>query len=272
MHTITSATSPPTGAASPRAALVFGLVRHARLRPRYHAFNYPCFFLRLRMDQLPDQAEVPRGLGINRRSLLSFHDSDHGKGDGNSLGWIRGLLDQAGIHDADGPIWLHAFTRVLGYTFKPVSFWFCHRTDGSLRAIVCEVNNTFGERHAYLLAHGNESLRNGEMLTAMKSFYVSPFFRVEGHYRFRFMNLAGRTVSRIDYCDDDGVLLNTSLSGDYAPLNAASVRKALLGYPLFTLGVIVRIHWHALRLWLKRVPFVKKPAAPSAAPTNLSEH
>lgn len=263
---------PPEALPASRAALVFGVVRHARLRPRHHAFSYPCFFLRLRMDQPPTQADLPRGFGLNRRAPLSFHDVDHGKGDGNSLGWIRGLLEQGGIRDADGAIWLHAFTRVFGYTFKPVSFWFCHRKDGSLRAIVCEVNNTFGERHAYLLAHEGDSLRNGEMLTAMKSFYVSPFFRVEGHYTFRFMNLAGRTVSRIDYCDDQGVLLNTSLSGHYAPLDTTGVRQALIAYPLFTLGVMVRIHWHALRLWLKRVPFITKPAPPSAAPTNLSEH
>jgi DUF1365 family protein len=251
--------------AAGNVALAFGVIRHVRLHPAHHAFAYPCFFLRLRMDGLPQQGDLPAGFGLNRRGLISFHDRDHGAGDGHSLAWVRGLLAEGGIDDADGPIWLHTFARVLGYAFKPVSFWYCHRADGRLRAIVCEVNNTFGERHAYLLAHRNQPLRNGEDLTAAKSFFVSPFFRVEGEYRFRFMNPPGRTVARIDYHDGDTALLNTSMSGIYAPLDARAMLRALFGYPMFTFGVIVRIHYHALRLWLKRVPLVSKPASPAAA-------
>jgi uncharacterized protein len=138
----------------------FGQVRHTRLAPVRHAFVYATYFLMLPMRSLQTSAPGNRsGLAINRRAALSFYDSDHGDGrgaaQGGALGWLDELLQQEGIQDATGEVWLHCYPRVWGYTFKPVSFWYCHRAAhdqaGSLRAIVVEVNNTFGERHCYLL-------------------------------------------------------------------------------------------------------------------------
>jgi DUF1365 family protein len=152
---------------------------------------------------------------------------------------------------------------VLGYAFKPVSFWFCHRADGALAAIVVEVNNTFGERHCYLLADpAGAPLKSGAELRAAKVFHVSPFCSVEGGYRFRFVTTDERALARIDHDDAEGPLLLTSLSGRFAPIAGRSLARALLGHPLFTFGVIARIHWHALRLWLRRVPFHRKPEPP----------
>jgi DUF1365 family protein len=94
-------------------------------------------------------------LAVNRFSALSFFDKDHGDGrspkEGGALAWLDDVLRAEGIDDATGEIWLHCYPRVLGFTFKPVSFWYCHRPDGSLRAVLVEVNNTFGERHCYVL-------------------------------------------------------------------------------------------------------------------------
>jgi DUF1365 family protein len=167
---------------------------------------------------------------------------------------------------------------VLGYVFNPVSFWLCHRADGALRAVVCEVNNTFGEKHCYLLAHGDgRPLRWGEELVASKAFHVSPFCRVAGRYRFRFM-LAGaadasqgdRFIARIDHDDADGPLLLTSIEGRLAPLTDALLVRAFFTYPAFTFGVMARIHWQALKLWLKRVPYFRKPAPPATVLTRSS--
>jgi uncharacterized protein len=255
---------------TPCPQIGLGSVRHARLRPAAHRFAYRSFFLRLPLRALARRPLALRYLVSNRAGLFSLRDADHGDGR-PPLEWIESLLARAGIGDAQGEIWLHAFPRVLGYVFNPVSFWLCHRADGALRAIVCEVNNTFGEKHCYLLAHPDgRPLRWGEELEARKAFHVSPFCRVAGRYRFRFMLVDrprpgqdGRFVARIDYDDADGALLQTSIEGRLAPLTDAQLVRAFFAYPAFTFGVMARIHWQALKLWLKRVPFIHKPEAPA---------
>ena len=262
-----------------------GQVRHTRLRPARNQFSYPTYFLMLPMRSLRHTpSEV---LARNRFGLISFFDRDHGDGRADSLSWIDELLAREGVIDAAGEVWLHCYPRVLGFTFKPVSFWYCHRADGSLAAVVVEVNNTFGERHCYLLT--GKTLAFGRELTASKVFHVSPFCAVAGSYRFRFMcaGLQGgtpggsaaraeswatssatatpaRTVARIDHFDDDGLLIQTSVSGQLQPLTPARLRGAFFGMPLMTWGVLARIHWQALKLFAKRVPFFHKPAAPQS--------
>jgi DUF1365 family protein len=252
---------------TPIASIGLGHVRHARLRPARHAFVYRSFFLRLPLRTLAARHWPFRRLPRNRFGWWSLHDADHGDGV-DALAWIDGLLQREGVPDANGEIWLHTLPRVLGYAFNPVSFWFCHRADGALRAVVCEVNNTFGERHCYLLVHDDgRPLQWGEELTARKVFHVSPFCKVEGRYRFRFL-LARRSggdrfVARIDYDGSDGPLLQTSVEGRLVPLTDRELLRARLAYPAFTIGVIARIHWHALKLWRKRVPFFSKPEPPA---------
>ena len=250
---------------SAQAQIGFGQVRHTRLRPRHHAFVYDTFFLMLPMRRLND-ADAMGGLPVNRRSLIGFHDKDHGDGrgpeQGGALAWIQEMLTSEGLTDADGEIWLHTYPRMLGYAFKPVSFWYCHRADGRLRAVVAEVNNTFGERHCYLL----DDPDYGVEMQAKKVFHVSPFCKIEGQYRFRFMRTSGttpaRTVVRVDHDDAAGPLLKTSVSGTLEPITPVALRKALWGYPLMTAMIMARIHWHALQIWLKRVGFHRKPPTP----------
>ncbi len=255
-----------------RPLLGIGVVRHTRLRPALNRFAYPTYFLLLPMRSL--RAQPHPALHRNAFGLIGFHDRDHGDGRADSLAWLEALLASEGIADATGEVWLHCYPRVLGYVFKPVSFWYCHRPDGSLAAVVVEVNNTFGERHCYLL--GGPQLAYGQEVEASKVFHVSPFCQVQGRYRFRFMRTgpnatgSGRTVARIDHDDAAGPLLQTSVSGELQPLDATSARRAFFGLPLMTLGVIARIHWQALRLWLKRVPFVAKPTPPSTFITRQS--
>ena len=243
-------------AALPEPQLGIGQVRHTRLRPALNRFAYPTWFVLLPLRRL--RAAPHPALARNRRALVSFHDRDHGDGRADCLAWLDELLAREGVHDADGEAWLQTYPRVLGFAFKPVSFWYCERADGSLAAIVAEVNNTFGERHCYLL----QGAAYGRELRADKVFHVSPFCRVAGDYRFRFMRTGARTVARVDHHDEAGALLQTSVSGTLAPLTPQRVRAAFFGMPLMTLGVVARIHWQALRLWAKRVPFFTKPAAP----------
>jgi DUF1365 family protein len=285
---------------TPATALIgWGQVRHTRHRPAHHAFAYPTAFLMLPMRSLaiegireqglaptrelshelvlstdrdilweraPARESEPTALAINRRAWFAFHDADHGDGrpaeTGGALAWLDALLNKEGIHDATGEVWLQAFPRVLGHAFKPVSFWYAHRPDGSLAAIVAEVNNTFGERHCYLLPEP----QYGQTMLAHKVFHVSPFCDVQGEYRFRFMrtqhNGQDRIVARVDHGDADGPLIDTSWSGVLEPATAAALRRVMWRFPLLTFGVVARIHWHALLLWLKKVPFWRKPEPP----------
>ncbi|MBK5106204.1 MAG: DUF1365 domain-containing protein [Burkholderiales bacterium] len=246
-----------------KPSIVFGEVMHRRLRPAEHRFVYPVYFLRLPLSELSRGRRTYGGLfSVNRWNLLSLRHADHGDG-GDPLAWIRGLLAREGIHAADGEVVLQTFPRVLGYVFNPVSFWFCHDRAGALRAVLAVVNNTFGERHSYLLARADQlPIAEGELLEARKVLHVSPFCPVRGGYRFRFLQPEGRALARIDYADEQGDLLHTSVSGRAELLSAATLARAFFGYPLMTLGIILRIHYQALRLWVKRVPFFTKPEPP----------
>jgi len=257
-----------------------GQVRHVRLRPKRHAFHFSAYFLMLPMRQLQalsaglaqTGASNKTALSINMPGMLSFFDADHGDGrlpeNGGALAWIEELLAGENIHDAKGEIWLQTFPRVWGYTFKPVSFWYCHRSDNTLAAILAEVHNTFGERHCYLLPEP----KFGRTEQANKVFHVSPFCEVAGQYDFRFMRTTQgeveRVVARVDHGDAHGPLIQTSISGALVPATREEIRRTLWRYPLFTFAVMFRIHWHALLLWLKRVPFFSKPEPPSQLVTR----
>ena len=244
--------------------IVRGQIAHTRLSPFVHHFRYRAFYLQLPLRSLGARAGAGIGWGLNRPALLSIYDKDHGDGR-PLLAWAEATLEAASVRDADGEIWLQTFPRTLGYVFKPVSFWFCHRRDGRLRAVIAEVNNTFGDRHVYVLDPEQGSIRNGQTLQAEKAFYVSPFFQVQGDYQFRFFKsaLGGPDLARIEYSDASGALLLTSMSGRSQVLTGVSALGAWLRYPLFSIGVIARIHLQALKLWWKGATFVaRKNAVP----------
>lgn len=235
---------------------------HRRHWPREHTFCYPSFFLLLPLRRL--RTNPDRVLRRNRAAWVAFHDADHGDGGPDALAWAESLLAREGIA-CDGEIWLQCFPRVAGFAFKPVSFWYCTNAAGRVTHVLAEVHNTFGERHVYLLQ--GQSLTQGGEVVARKALHVSPFARVEGRYRFRFtLHLDGaapRCLAHIKLDDDAGrVLITTSLSGRLVPLGEAQLRRAALLQPLHALLLVVRIHWQALRLWLKGVPWFRKPQPP----------
>ncbi len=242
--------------------ITFGRVWHRRERPVRHAFAYPVFFLRVPVSRL-DLLERT-WLSLDRFNLMSFMRRDFGPRDGSDLEpWIRAKLRTHGIDRADGEVVLQAFPRMLGYVFNPIAIWHCLDREGALRAVLCEVSNTFGEHHNYLLAHADQRpIEAGDWLNARKELHVSPFCGVEGGYRFRFSGGDLYPMARIDYHDDGGLLISTAIAGAAAPLTERRLLRAFFTYPLMTLGVVARIHWQALRLWLRQVPWHTKPAPP----------
>ena len=236
-----------------------GSVVHTRLQPMRHHFRYPAFFICFPLSR---KAELRQALfGVERFNLFSFHEADHGAGH-DSAAWVRGILARFGVA-ADGEIWLQAQPRLLGFVFNPVSFWYCEDRAGALRAVVCEVNNTFGEKHCYLLtAPAGGAIGADTDLRAQKIFHVSPFLPVEGEYRFRFrLGQSQRTV-RIDYWSGAEPVLMTALTGTARPLTSGELLGSFARLGWATVMVVVRIHWQALKLWRKGAKFHPKPVPP----------
>ena len=210
-------------------------------------------------------------LGNNKAGLISFYDKDHGLGGGDSLKWALDLLKSEGVDDFGGEVWLHTFPRVLGFTFNPVSFWFFEDKMGATRAILAEVNNTFGERHCYLLENSNQVgdrqiMMWGQTYQVKKVFHVSPFCDRVGSYNFRFFstetqgdNQQARHMARIEYLDEEGPLLITSISVMEAEINFMNWLKAIFSYPLMSYQILWKIHWQALKIWIKGVAYRSKP-------------
>ena len=242
----------------------FGHVWHKRLRPVINSFQYSVFFLRIPLHTLNISKKWPLFLSYNRSNLFALYDKDHGDGKTPLLTWIKTILQQHNVHDVDGEIILQTFPRMLGYIFNPISFWFCYQKNGDLRAILCEVNNTFGERHGYLLKCNHHAQNS---FTSQKIFHVSPFCEVTGHYDFKFDETKEAAQIKhigyqIDYADEQGPLLLTRISGQLKQFNKRTSLFAFFCYPLLNFKIIFAIHWQAFKLWFKRLPFHKKPPAP----------
>lgn len=240
-----------------RPWLAHGVVRHARTAPRRHAFTYPAFHLMLPLRHLCAHPQEWADCGL-ARGMVRFAPQDHGDGTATDfhglLDWLQRTLAQHGITHATGECWLQCLPATGGYSFKPVSFWYCLDAQGELAAVLAEVNNTFGQRHCYLL----QQPRWGQTRRAVKAFHVSPFCQVMGGYDFRFLTTTRdgqpRITVRVDHWMPGGEQVKTSLSGTLVPATSASVRQAFWHYPLQSWAITARIHWHALRLWLKGVP------------------
>ena len=226
-------------------------VMHLRLFPKRNAFRYGVYYLVLPLPALP----IPS-------LLASFHPKDLGKMDGSDpLPWVQSLLALYGLDQKAHKILLVTMPRVLGYVFNPVSFYLCLDDDQALRAVVCEVHNTFGEQHSYLCANPDHSpMTSDQWFEAEKVFHVSPFLPRTGSYKFRFDLKVDRLGIWIDYYDQEHQKqLLTSLLGSLQPLTARSLRHAFFRHPFVALKAISLIHWQALILFVKGVRYIAKP-------------
>lgn len=255
---------------SSASALYRGRVTHTRAFPRRHRLSYGIWYVLLDLDELPELDRSILGFTFDRPGPVSFRSADHGPRDGSPLRpWIEGHLATAGIDLEDGPIRLLCFPRVLGYVFNPLSIWFCHHRDGTLRALLYEVSNTFGESHAYLVP--TEPSLPGETVRRSfdKELFVSPFIDMEARYEFRTRVPDDRmsVVVREDVAE--GRVLTAVLRAEREPLTGGRLARAFVRTPLLTLKVIGGIHWEALKLWRKGAPYRRRGAPPAQAVTVL---
>lgn len=233
------------------SAIYAGHVAHTRITPTRHAFRYRVFSLLLDIDEIDNIAAHSRVFAHNRRGILSFRDGDHG--DGRPLrAWLGATLQGAGI-EADGPVSVLCYPRLFGFVFNPLSVWFCHHRSGALAAIVYEVHNVQGERYSYVLpAQGQAGVVAHE---CSKSFYVSPFLSMDCEYSFRIKPPGEDVLIEIHESEHGKPVLLATFSGERRSLTDRSLLLALFRYPLMTLKIFGAIHFEALRLWIKRVPY-----------------
>jgi DUF1365 family protein len=248
---------------------------HHRLEPKEHHFRYRIFMFALDLDELPALATRLPFFSLNRWNLYTFRDRDHltlpgGETKPAKDNLIAYLAGNGVQFPSDGRILLVTLPRVLGYIFNPVSFYFCSDAAGVPLCAVVEVGNTFREMKPYLVsARGSDG---NFRLIAPKHFYVSPFSALDLSFDFK-LRIPGDTLDiHIDDRDGERRVLLTALTGKRSPLTSARLLWFTLKYPLITLKVIFSIHWHAFRLWLKRLPFHRKAANPELQRDVLRPH
>lgn len=252
------------------SAIYEGVVVHSRLRPVRHRLRYRMLNLLLDLEEMPAMSRRLRLFGHNRAALFSFHDRDHGDGGETPLReQIGRWLAEAGLESPGGRILALCMPRVLGMVFNPITVYFCHRADGTLQAMLYEVNNTFGQRHSYLLPVADDETRIRQRCD--KRFYVSPFMDMEQSYAFR-LTRPGATVSlHVEARDAAGPLLFAAFSGQRREMSDTALLRSFLAHPLLALRVLGGIHWEALKLWRKGLRLRPRPAAPAHPVTIASE-
>jgi uncharacterized protein len=251
----------PTAIEGDAAALYVGDVMHARLKQVGHRFSYRVMSLLIDLDRLEVADRQTRLFGVNRRALYSFHEADHGDRDGSSLRlYAQRCAAEHGIDLTGGRVLLLCYPRLFGYTFNPLSVYYCYRADGQPALLIYEVRNTFGDIHAYVLpvTRGDISPA-GIRQTQDKRFYVSPFVEMAMRYHFRVMLPQDRVKLRILETNSEGPLLSATFNGQRRILTTRELLRSFFSLPLVTLKIIAAIHWEALRLWLKGVRLVPRP-------------
>jgi hypothetical protein len=234
------------------SALYDGEVIHQRLTPRRHRLRYRLFQLCLDLDELPDLAGRLKLFAHNRFAVFSLHDRDHLAGEAWPLRpQIVAMLRKAGVETGGGPIRLLCMPRVLGYVFNPLSIFYCHHRSGELAAVILEVNNTFGERHCYVVeATGDSAVRRG----CAKALFVSPFLGLEMTYDLRLAAPAERVITAILGRGADGApVIAAAFEGARREFCDRELGRAFFSHPLLTLKVIAAIHWEAAKLLAKGV-------------------
>jgi DUF1365 family protein len=226
---------------APGAVLYECTITHARTAPLRNVFTYRGYQWLVDLDHLP----AP--------SLLARFDAKDHLGDPQST--IRKNLDQflrqRGLDLNHGRIMMLAQARVFGYVFNPLTVYWCHRADGTLACVVAEVHNTYGQRHAYLL-HTDERGR----AQVPKEFYVSPFYPVDGQYRMSLPEPGERLTLSVTF----GRSFAASVHGRGVPATARALIGAALRHPLSTAAVSGRIRWQGIKLYLRGLRVVPRPA------------
>ena len=240
-----------------------GFVEHERFHPARHRLVYNLYINALYLDELAHLDRTLPLFGYNRPRPVSLHDSDYLDSTSESIRekLLRRLASHMATDDIHRIIMVTS-PRLMGYIFNPVCLYYCLGKDGRLLAAVAEVNNTFGEKHYYLL-HGKETdLKWPVHQSHAKNFHVSPFINMDADYEFRIGKPDATATVGIRESQHGELMLVAAVKGKQVAFNTANLLRQSLRVPFQTLKVLAAIHWHALWIWLAGTPFYTKPPAP----------
>jgi DUF1365 family protein len=268
--------APPAGAVSTtpaaagtttrglHSAVYTGWVRHRRYAPKALAFRYPIFLMYLDLAEL-EQVFARRWLwSVGRRNLAQFRRSDYLGDPAQPLD--EAVRDRVQQHTGErplGPVRMLTHLRYFGHCFNPVTFYYCHDAQQRLHSIVAEITNTpWRQRHAYVLpiaaarSHGSVHAWRFD-----KRFHVSPFMAMAHQYAWRLSEPGAQLRVHMDVLDAQPAArrFDATLVLRRREMSGASLAQALLRYPAMTVQVLAKIHWQALRLWLRGNPVHDHP-------------
>lgn len=235
-------------------------VMHRRYGDLGYRFNYDIFTALFDVDALQETGKKSRWFSFGRWNLISLRAKDHlPAGEQDFRAWVERCLADKGVEEVPHKIFLLAMPRVLGFVFNPLSVWFCLDEKDQPIAVLCEVRNTFGEKHIYLLEADQQwPVRS----RSEKVFHVSPFMDLEGGYAFSFHAPNEKLRLSILLNDQQLPKLSATQTGNAVEFSDRQILKQVIRFPFLTAKVLGAIHWHALKLWLKGARFHRKPEPP----------
>ena len=245
------------------SAIYEGWVTHRRHRPRRHNFRYKFGLLYLDLDEVPELFDGLALWSARRFAPAWFRRADYlGPADVPLADAVRQEVERQKGERPPGPVRLLTHPRYWGVCFNPVSFYYVFEPDGEkLRYVVGDVTNTpWGESHAYVLGPLGEPDDKGSWHPVTpKVFHVSPFIAMDMEYRWLLRTPADDLLVGIENHDAEGRLFDATFALKRSALTGASLNRLVWGYPWQTVKVVVGIYWQALRLWIKRIPYVPHP-------------
>lgn len=244
-----------------------GYIEHTRYSPRYHRLRYPLYVYGLDPDELPELDQRLPLFGYNRFRPSAVFDRDYGfPGNGSIREKLLSVLDQEGFDRPVERIMLITSARYFNYVFNPVNIYYCFGPGAEPVAVVAEVNNTFGERHLYVLTRPRSETRGYAVsYEAEKAFHVSPFNNLEGTYHFYFSSLENGLDIRIELIREGRLVFEANLVARAVELTSWSHARTLLAHPMVPHLSIPRIYWQAFRLYFqKKLTYHEKPVPSSA--------
>ena len=288
-------TDKPITHAVPAACLYEGQVFHKRFRPKTHSLRYSVFAFWVDPLKLTKLSHANKLVSHNRFNLFSIYDRDFAGGNlADVRNYLREQLEPLGDVDGLAHIRLLCYPRIFGYAFNPICVYYVYSASSSLIAVVYEVSNTFGESTSYpfLVDSGSAATEPMEPLAdeaenpvrmqqkqlcnsvklhgCAKEMHVSPFTPMDMKYQFKLKIPDAGVLMSIRLYDCDGTMLTASFAGDRQALSDARLLRNVFLYPFMTVKVTAGIHWEALKLWLKKVPWFSHTGSTKTGGTNLT--